>query len=247
MWINFRKPRIFDDAARKPYFELFMQIPQMLEGIQATEAAQSLAEHKIREKLRVDLHDHTLQELIALGVWLTSIRENISLGETEEALRCLSTAATILEAAEDETRKHLDDLHYAPSPSGIGDSLHAWVARLRAEYEAPEVFRVEGLDKIPVTLYDSLYPILREAVTNAAKHGRASRIYIQAEKAGDTLQLVVTDNGHGFIASDENYGYGIRAMQSRVRWLKGTISIGSKEGQGTGIIIEIPLSKKVGD
>lgn len=241
MWINFRVPQVFDRTNCQYYYELFKHLPRQLESVQLMEAARSLTEQRTRERILSDWHDHTLQDLLALGGYLSSIEASIQTGQATEALEYLSTAFSILDDAERNARAILDDLHEISQESDIAQQLSELVRRLQDEYDLPEEFRGDGLNEIPTSLYGKLYPVIREATINAAKHGQAKRIVVQASSVGGVLQIVIKDNGLGFEPRPACYGYGIRSMQSRIRWLGGNIRIGSKKGKGTGIVVEVPI------
>lgn len=241
MWINFRTRQSFDEATHRGYFEYFMQLPRQLESIQLMEIARSQAEQRERERLGANLHDHVLQDLLALGGWLSSIETNLHTQDLSHARESLSSALAVLTDAENSARAMLDELHEIPRISDVAQLLDELFRRLKSEYDLPEELKYDGLDEIPFPLSYQVYPVIQEAIRNAVRHGRAKRVVVQASSADGILRVVVRDNGLGFQPTPHLFGYGIRSMQSRIRWLGGKIEIGSKEGKGTGIVIEVPV------
>lgn len=242
MWINFRTRQSFDEATHRSYFEYFMQLPRQLESIQLMEIARSHAEQRERERLRANLHDHVLQDLLALGGWLSSIETIVQTQQVPEiAKEYLSNALSVLTDAENNARTILDELHEIPLDSDVTQLLDELFRRLKSEYDLPDELKCDGLEEIPFPLSYQVYPVIQEAVRNAARHGQARRIVVQASSADSILRIVIKDNGLGFQPVPQLFGYGIRSMQSRIRWLGGKIEIGSKEGKGTGIVIEVPI------
>jgi signal transduction histidine kinase len=99
-----------------------------------------------------------------------------------------------------------------------------------------------GITVAPATR-ESLTRIVREAVTNAMRHGRAGRVEVSLEQEG-TLRLRIADDGCGFdVAAREgaaDAGFGLLAMQERARALGGALSVRSEPGAGATIEIALP-------
>ena len=99
------------------------------------------------------------------------------------------------------------------------------------DYEHPAI-------ELPVEIERGLSLILREAVTNIARHAEAgtARIEMLREPAG--VRMLISDNGRGGIASDGN---GLCGMRERLRALGGTLAIDSPHGGGTRLQVLVPL------
>ena len=85
----------------------------------------------------------------------------------------------------------------------------------------------------------SAYYIVAEALTNAAKHARASAIVVEAEVAGDVLRVTVRDDGAG--GANLGGGTGLVGLKDRVEALGGRIVLQSPRGEGTSVRAELPL------
>jgi signal transduction histidine kinase len=93
-----------------------------------------------------------------------------------------------------------------------------------------------------------VYRILHEALTNIAKHSRATEVTLSAKRKGGRLYFEVRDNGKGMNVSDvyaardtSERGLGLLVMEERVRALKGSLKITSKTGGGTLVSFSIPI------
>ena len=89
---------------------------------------------------------------------------------------------------------------------------------------------------------EALLRIVREAVTNASRHGGANRVRVELSN-GDTLRLVVSDDGGGFdtsAAARESDGFGLATMTERVHGLGGELRIFSLPGSGTRLEVVLP-------
>jgi signal transduction histidine kinase len=118
---------------------------------------------------------------------------------------------------------------------------------------ADEVFRLRGIDlrftapgaadslKLGVDVRRDLLLIFKEAINNAVRHSRCSRVDIDLRMSGSWLSLVVADNGVGFDASLEREGQGLVSMRRRAERLNGTLEISSDGGVGTKLTLNIPM------
>ena len=90
-----------------------------------------------------------------------------------------------------------------------------------------------------------LYRIVQELCNNAIKHAGGKNIFVQLNHHEMGITLTVEDDGIGMEIplSEKNTGTGLQNIQSRVNYLKGTISIESTKNEGSSITIEIPLTK----
>jgi two-component system NarL family sensor kinase len=92
---------------------------------------------------------------------------------------------------------------------------------------------------VPLHVREALVRIVREAVTNAARHGEASAVRIVLAGDGETV-LRIRDDGKGFSADDNTapVGFGLRSMRERAEALGGSLRVTSSE---TGTLVEVRL------
>lgn len=90
-----------------------------------------------------------------------------------------------------------------------------------------------------------LYRIIQESINNIQKHADAGQVLIQAFSHEENLSILIEDDGIGFdiIQARKKEGLGLVSLESRVKFLNGTIQFDSIEGRGTTIIIEIPKNQ----
>ena len=103
--------------------------------------------------------------------------------------------------------------------------------RLQCQFRGEEL--LGPLDKA-VSLH--LYYIAQEAVSNAIKHGQATRVTVDLTQSRDQLRLVIQDNGRGFQAPAAGAsGMGIRIMRYRARMIGATLELKSQPAEGTQV------------
>ena len=157
-------------------------------------------------------------------------------GETRgDALEKLSAAAT---RALDESR---DAIAALITPAD--EPLRVALARAAEEVagRARASVTVRGAPEVHVSprARDALVRIVREAITNATRHGGATAVEITLS-AADSLVLSIHDNGRGLQRSARPGGFGLMSIRQRAQQLDGDFSIGSSPGGGTVVEVRLP-------
>jgi two-component system sensor histidine kinase NreB len=99
---------------------------------------------------------------------------------------------------------------------------------------------------LPPEIELTLYRVLQEALTNVARHARAHNVHITLERTEDRIRLSVRDDGKGFVVAERTappsgFGLGIAGMRERAQLYGGNLRVQSKLGEGTEVIVELPL------
>jgi len=97
------------------------------------------------------------------------------------------------------------------------------------------------------TAASHLYRIAQEAISNAIRHGKASRIKVLLQALQDQIRLEVSDNGNGFHPSANGDGVGLRTMEYRVQLMNGVFQIEPIPGGGTIIRCVLPAAHHVSE
>lgn len=184
-----------------------------------------------RERIGRDLHDllgHTLS-LITLKLELS--RKLFD--------RDVDAARREVEEAEKVARHALAEVRCAVTGIRATD-LAAELASARLLLESSRVHLDYGElpADLPGDVERGLSLVLREAVTNIARHAGASQARIELTRERGSVCLQVSDNGRGGI---ENDGNGLSGMRERVRALGGTLAFESPRGQGSRLRVTVPL------
>jgi signal transduction histidine kinase len=190
-----------------------------------------------RRRLERDLHDGIQQRLVSLALNARTIARSaprpagVIQGE-------LSLLADGLGATLDELREISHGIHPAIlSEAGLGPALKT-LARRSA---VPVVLELNLGSLLDEHLEAAAYYVASEALTNAAKHARASVVDIRVDDRGGGLTLVVRDDGIG--GADPRRGSGIIGLKDRVEALGGTVSLLSPPGRGTTLHVEFPAQR----
>jgi signal transduction histidine kinase len=102
---------------------------------------------------------------------------------------------------------------------------------------------VEALlpERLPPEVETALYRIVQEALTNVAKHARATTVSVLVTFENGCATLVIEDDGVGFSPDTPADGLGLLGMRERVNLLGGRLTVESRPGAGTSIVAEVPV------
>jgi signal transduction histidine kinase len=111
---------------------------------------------------------------------------------------------------------------------------------IRVEFRAPDAATLERVT-LPPDRRRHLLLILKEAVTNVARHARASRVGIEFDVSANAIDLRVDDDGVGFDATGTTLGHGLNSLRERSQELRGELTIESRAGGGTRLHVRVPV------
>jgi signal transduction histidine kinase len=188
-----------------------------------------------RRRIERDLHDGTQQRLVSLGLELRVAQAAVPphLGELEDEL---SRIAEGLASVFDELREISHGIHPAIlSERGLGPALRT-LARRSA---VPVELDLRDERRLPEQVEVAAYYVVSEALTNAAKHAHASLVNVELEAHNAVVQLAIRDDGIG--GADPGHGSGLVGLSDRIEALGGTLQVTSPTGNGTTLLIQIPI------
>ena len=194
-----------------------------------------------RERIARDLHDTVIQRLFAIGLGLQATIKLVS--DPAVAAR-LSVAIDDLDTTVREVRGAIFDLHTVRLP---GRSVREELIQLCAEAERTLGFdpgvRFDGPVDTAVDdeLADELFAVVREGLTNVAKHARATTVQVNVDTRDNALCIEVVDNGVGCAAGNPA-GRGITNLRTRAEALHGTFDVRVGDAAGTTLSWRVPLA-----
>jgi signal transduction histidine kinase len=196
---------------------------------------------EMRRRIERDLHDGTQQRLVSLGLALRIAQTSLP-DDLDEAHQRIAAIADELDAAIHELRELSRGIHPAVlSEGGLGAALRT-LARRSA---IPVELEIRTAADLPEPVEVAFYYVVSEALTNATRLARASRVDIAMDAWDGGLRLFIHDDGVG--GADANRGTGLIGLRDRVESLGGSIVITSPPGEGTSIVVELPLDRERSD
>lgn len=229
--------------------EMAEQVQSYQAGMRGYLAALTQGQEEERKRLARELHDETVQSLIALDQKIQMAQKALSRDPQGCAAR-LDELRTMMTDTIEEVRRfsrnlrpiYLEDLGLIPAlemltrdAGASGDSLAT-------------AFRVVGEPKrLTAEREMALYRIVQEALNNVASHARATRADVIVTFTGNEVAVTVVDDGTGFAIPDrpgelvEGGHYGLLGMRERAELAGGWLGIESEPGHGTRIEIHLPV------
>ncbi len=194
-----------------------------------------------RKRCARELHDDTLQALAALRVQLSAARR----GESPELLRqAIDGAVDELGREIDNLRSIITELRPATLDElGLRKALGALFERAFALYglRVRSVLRLDP-GRLPAEVEISVYRVVQEALTNAARHSGAGLAHVSVLEADGEVQVSVRDDGRGFDPGAGRLGFGLLGMRERVALAEGTFELHSSPA-GTEVRVTLPLHR----
>lgn len=200
------------------------------------------AQEDERKRIARDLHDDVGQALTSALVSIKMLEQSKHTPQAQakiEALRQIvnETLTTVRLLSRQLRPSALDDL-------GLAAALERYISEFTNRYPHLAVdFHCSVTNRLPTMEEISLYRIIQEAMTNAARHSGASTVSVLVSQREGRVQAIIEDNGHGFDVNcmrRAGSSVGLHSMLERTQLLGGKLDIESN-ANGTTVYVEIPL------
>jgi signal transduction histidine kinase len=207
----------------------------------------TLAEEKERRRIAVELHDHVGQNLAYCKIKLNEIEKDAPSSPLFQPINELTNIIN-------ETIQYTRSLTFELSPPvlyelGLEHAIEWLGEQVLSRRDIH--FRLDTdnlLAPISKKLKILLFQIVRELLTNVAKHAQAKETLVFIRKTGDNIMINVEDDGIGFdVSKTTEYrkspaGYGLFSIRERLKLIDGYFDIKSSHGNGTKVSILVPIS-----
>lgn len=209
-----------------------------------------LVEEEIRKRLARDLHDGPTQLLASIVMSLSFTKQLIEKAP-EYALDEINQNVGVANKALKQLRTLLFDLRpVILETQGLIPALQMYSERLNDTENLDITLTVDAeCDRLNHHAEVAIFSIIQEAINNAKKYARTSRIdlIVRPDKRNNTLSIFIKDHGQGFDVKqvkaryDQQGSLGLINMQERAEVVQGRLKIQSEPGHGTTIILTLPL------
>ncbi len=248
LMIGQRSPRRFTDGDELTLSAIAQQAGVAMDNQRLYLQVQDTAALRERARLAAEIHDGLAQLTGFLSMRTKDLPELINGGDRQEALGLVREIIQVVDDAHRDVRQAIFDLRQSAKLEGdletiIGEQVHEFIRRhsIEGELVLPKNQALNVTDEVRV----QVIRIIQEALSNVAKHSRATRAWVRLEPFnGAGLKVVVADNGRGFQNQASGVGpkghYGLTIMCERAKSVGGTLEVFSEPGQGTKIEVMIP-------
>ncbi|WP_064091864.1 sensor histidine kinase [Rossellomorea aquimaris] len=204
------------------------------------------AQEDERKRLSREIHDGPAQMMANVLMRSDLIERVYRERGADEAIKEIRDLKRMVRSALYEVRRIIYDLRpMALDDLGLIPTLKKYLSTIEEYNQETSIQFVNiGLDiRLPSKYEVALFRLVQESVQNALKHAQSKQIQVKVEVKKDKITVVVKDNGKGFDKEKQKSGsFGIMGMKERVDLLEGDITIDSKIGAGTVVLIQVPLT-----
>jgi PAS domain S-box-containing protein len=206
-------------------------------------AQREQAREEERKLIAREIHDELGQILGGLHINIGLVAEKCA-AHSEKLREHFQESVILINQAIGVTRNVAATLRPVELDMGIAISLE-WLVNRFAIYTGIQCeLYVEDLkSELDEANVVAFFRIVQESLTNVARHAQASKLSITLKREGDDMVLKIHDNGRGFEMSEKKVdSFGLVGMRERTFLLRGSFSMNSRPGDGTEIVVSIPLS-----
>lgn len=226
-------------------------VAAILQNLALAEERERLLLVQERARLSREIHDGLAQSLAGALLQMDRLERTVE-NEPRTARRLVHHLREHVRELLLEVRRSIYNLRPSSlEEHGLVEALRHEITRLQAKdlYERTEIrLEVRGEQRrLSGLVEDEVFRIAQEGMTNALKHAAATEVIVGLHFFADRLRLTVRDNGQGFHLADavrsarERQSFGLTGMSERADRLGANFDIDSRSGQGTRLMLEVPL------
>ncbi len=206
----------------------------------------TVGQEEERKRLARELHDDTLQSLIALN-------QRIQLTQMEAHEPKLATALQELQSLTAQSISDLRRFVRALRPIylddlGLATALAMLAQEIRQSTDLHVHYEQVGREqRLPPTVELALYRMAQEALNNVVRHARASEAHIRVNFMPNSLTMTISDNGRGFEVPDNpaefarQGHFGLLGLQERAELIGAQLLLDSQPGRGSSVTVVVPI------
>ncbi|MCT9929791.1 sensor histidine kinase [Planotetraspora sp. A-T 1434] len=226
-------------AELAPHVAVAVHAHRLGADLERSHARLLAARQEERDRLLYELHDGVGPTLAALALQLDRGRRLVDT-DPQQAKHIMDDLSARIRATVGNVRAIVNDLRPPPLDDlGLAGAL-AELGKGFAGDLAVEVDTPSDLPALSAPIELATYRIAAEALTNAARHARASHCIVRL-RAHQALELHIDDDGIG-LASPARHGFGLTSMRRRSEELGGTFELHTGDGTGTHLVVRLPLA-----
>jgi two-component system, NarL family, sensor histidine kinase LiaS len=195
-----------------------------------------------RNRLARELHDTVKQETFATLMQVRAAK-NLLDRDLDSARQHLDEAEDLIKTSQQELGLMIAELRPAAlEGQGLTEALRGFLNSWSAHSRIPVDFQVQNERRLPLEIEQNLYRVAQEALSNVARHSRASAVSVHLSFDLGQVILCISDNGVGFDPKSVNFkGFGLQSMRDRMAAMHGHLEIRPAPEGGTTLIAGMPV------
>ncbi|HEX9334198.1 MAG TPA: two-component regulator propeller domain-containing protein [Anaerolineales bacterium] len=238
--IGFTRPDFIPDDTVRVFSALVNRASISIANMELFEQTKDLAVMEERNRLARDIHDSAKQKAFAALAQLGTARGLLN-GHGNSVSMHLSEAEDLVTDVIQELTFLVQEIYpIALQEKGLVTTLREHIFEWENRNDTRVKLITRNERRLSLEVEQALYRITQEALANVARHSDARRVDISLVYNSDSVQLSVSDNGCGFDVNAK-HGMGLRSIRERVSSIRGTVQIQSAPGQGTRLLVQVPI------
>jgi signal transduction histidine kinase len=238
--------REFTDQSRERLARFATAVSIAIDNARLQEQLRSLAVSKERVRIGGELHDGMAQILAYVNTKAQAVRGYLERGHSEQALGQLEQLATASRTAYTDAREAILALRTELGPRRpLDEALSEFVESWEEQSGIRTQLTIEDRPSLEPIAELQLLRIIQEALSNARKHSGAESVRVGMRRVADRLQVTVADDGSGFdpyaLQRSDFPRFGLAIMRERAESVGGSMTVYSRPGAGTRVIVHVPL------
>jgi len=210
------------------------------------------AQEEERREISRELHDVIAQTLTGINVRLAALAKEATVN-TKNLDRDIASTQRLVEKSVDIVHRFARELRPAVLDDlGLIPALHSFVKTFSQRTHIHiHLQAFAGVEELDIAKRTVLFRVAQEALTNVARHAKASRVELNLVKLPDGVGMRIKDNGKSFdvertLQANAGKRLGLLGMRERVEMVGGTFRVESAPGQGTTIQVDMTFGKTRG-
>ncbi len=201
-----------------------------------------------RRRIARELHDGIAQSLGYLNLKTKGVSDLVSSNQTVKALNELNDVRKVVQDTYEDIRESIDQLSTEIRNMPLIPTLANYIQEFGSNNGLKVGFTYSRpFPELSPVAELQLLRIAQESMTNVRRHSEAQEVEVHLEKNGESVELIVKDNGKGFTLEsleESPPGYhGLNIIKERAESLGGNLNISTAPGEGTALMVSLPLDK----
>jgi signal transduction histidine kinase len=243
-------PHSFSERDIQLLQQLAQRVVVAIENAMLYQQVRSMTAIEERRWLARELHDDLAQGVGLINIQTTITEDLLSRGEVDQAKESLKQVKEIANRTYTDVREAIFSLRTVVAPDKeFLMTLQDYLSDYQRHYSVKTSLRVK--DEIAVRFSDDVGAqvayIIKEAITNARKHGGAQSVEVSIVGDESRSRITVKDDGIGFdplnVSGEDAQQTGLQIMRERARSVKGDLEVQSNVGKGTSVTLCVPIDQ----
>ena len=235
--------------SERHYSELLEQSDQLQEQLRQLSRQILSAQEEERREISRELHDVIAQTLTGINVRLAALSKEAATN-TKGLDRSIARTQRLVEKSVDIVHRFARELRPAVLDDlGLIPALHSFMKNFTTRTGVrTQLTAFAGVEEMETARRTVLFRVAQEALTNVARHAKASRVKVSLQKMADGVCMKIEDDGKSFqvertLHANGGKRLGLLGMRERLEMVGGKFGVESAPGQGTTITAQIPFNK----